>query len=485
MTRADYEKLYRQAPCGLISTTPDGLILDANDMFLEWTGYDAGAVVGKNFTAILDAGSQLFFETRHLQVLHLQRKVSEVALTLKCADGSLLPVLVNSVLVHDDGHDVVRTAVFDTTDRLQYESEILHARRAAESSEARVRVLQDVSSAFGVSASDEDVAESFALLAREAFTATECAVHLLDNAGELRLVAGVNPLVGLVPPIAALRNTPTFVIVHADEVESEYPLLAAGLKKQRLESLSIMPLVDGDERLGILVCFFSRRRDFDDQFFDLQRALGRQATQTLVRVRLQRRLEYLALHDQLTGLANRQLLQESLDAAIQASQRAGAPLAVLFLDVDAFKSINDRLGHAAGDDVLRDLADRLRLGVRSGDIVGRIGGDEFVVICADADLVAAMSIAQRILDVVRHPIIAAGVPVAVSVSAGVVTYTPDVDPRPTPDELLIRADGAMYSSKDAGKDRVTVAPDRPDASRNAPHIGRVILPTDSGAQGRP
>ena len=90
MTSADYEKLYRQAPCGLLSTTPDGLILDANDMFLEWTGYDAGAVVGKNFTAILDAGSQLFFETRHLQVLHLQRRVSEVALTLRCADGSLL-----------------------------------------------------------------------------------------------------------------------------------------------------------------------------------------------------------------------------------------------------------------------------------------------------------------------------------------------------------------------------------------------------------
>ncbi len=459
MTEAEYERRYRQAPCGLLSTTPAGVILDANDTFLEWTGYSAGQLVGRNLTSLLDAGSQLFFETRHVQVLHLQRKVSEVALTLRCSDESILPVLVNSVLVRDDDEDVVRTAVFDTTRRLQYESEIVRARKEAESSEARVRVLQDVSSAFGVSASDQDVAESFAVLARDAFTATECAVLLLDDARELKLVAGANPLAH-VPPIDSLRNTPTFVVVHADEVESEFPLLAAGLRQARLESLSIMPLINGEDRLGILVCFFSRRRDFDDQFFDLQRALGRQATQTLVRVRLQRRLEHLALHDQLTGLANRQLLQQSLEAAIAASERAGSSLAVLFLDVDAFKSINDRLGHAAGDDVLRELADRLRLGVRSGDIVGRIGGDEFVVICADADLAGAMSIAERILDLIRHPVAAGGIPLAVSMSAGVATYTPDLDARPTADELLIRADGAMYSSKDAGKDRVTLEASR-------------------------
>ena len=108
------------------------------------------------------------------------------------------------------------------------------------------------------------------------------------------------------------------------------------------------------------MCFFARRREFDEQFFDLQRALGRQAAQTLVRVRLQRQLEHLALHDPLTGLANRQLLQQSLDALIEDSQRADEPLTLVFFDVDDFKSVNDRWGHRAGDVVLCELAERLR-----------------------------------------------------------------------------------------------------------------------------
>jgi len=458
MSETDFERRYQQAPCGLLSTTPAGVVLDANATFLRWIGYRSEDLVGKPLTSVLDAGSQLFYETRHVQVLHLQGWVSEVALTLRCADGSRLPVLVNSVLV-DDRKDVVRTAVFDATSRLHYESELVRARRAAESSEERVRLLQDVSIAFGVTATDEEVAESFVAVAREAFTAIECSVHLRSEAGVLELVAGVNPLAGKVPPIEVLRNTSDFVIVHAEEAESEFPLLAAGLRLARLESLSITPLIDGAERLGILVCFFARRRAFDDHFFDLHRALGRQATQTLVRVRLQRQLQHLALHDQLTGVANRQLLQQSLDAGIAASRQTGAQMALLFLDVDNFKSINDRLGHSAGDEVLRELAERLRTGVRVGDIVGRIGGDEFVVVCPDTDLDGAMSVAERVLALTREPIVASGVPVAISVSAGVSTYRPDRDAGQTGDEMLIRADGAMYVSKKAGKDRITLAPD--------------------------
>ena len=102
----------------------------------------------------------------------------------------------------------MRTAVFDATDRLEYESELLRARRSAESSESRVRILQDVSSTFGVSVSDEDVAQAFTNVARDAFSATETAVLLRTTAGLLQLVAGVNPLADKVPPIDPLRNTP-------------------------------------------------------------------------------------------------------------------------------------------------------------------------------------------------------------------------------------------------------------------------------------
>ncbi|GAA1980545.1 diguanylate cyclase [Microbacterium pumilum] len=456
MTGPDYAKLYHQAACGLLTTSIAGVVTDVNDTLLGWTGYRASDLEGRSFTHLLDAGSQIFYETRHAQTLHLRGQLKEVALTLRRADGSRLSVLMNSVVMAGEDPPVVRTAIFDATDRLEYESELLQARRSAESSEARVRILQDVSSTFGVSVSDEDVAQAFTDVARDAFSAVETAVLLRDDDGVLQVVAGANPLAETVPPIEALRNTPLEIAVHADEADSTYPTLAAGLRQARLESLSITPLLNDTERLGLLVCFFARRREFDEQFFDLQRALGRQASQTLLRVRLQRQLEHLALHDPLTGLANRELLQRSLEAAIEQSQHAEQPLTLVFFDVDDFKSVNDRWGHRAGDAVLRELADRLRSGVRSGDVVGRIGGDEFIVICAGADREAAATIADRILVSSRAPVMVDGVALSVSMSAGVATYVPDQHSGLTGDQLLIRADGAMYQSKGSGKDRVTL-----------------------------
>jgi diguanylate cyclase (GGDEF)-like protein len=251
------------------------------------------------------------------------------------------------------------------------------------------------------------------------------------------------------------------VVVTVDDAESQYPHLAEGLRAARMEALSVMPLATDGGPLGVLVCLFSRRREFDEQFFELQRALGRQASQTLVRVRLQRQLSHLATHDQLTGLANRQLLQQSMEEAIAEAERMGEPLSLVFLDIDGFKSVNDRLGHAAGDTVLRDLAERLRTAIRADDILGRMGGDEFVVICPHADARAAASIAERLRLFSGQDIEAGAVPLSVSASIGVATYRPDADARPTAEELLGRADAAMYESKSSGKNNVSHEPQVP------------------------
>ena len=454
MTHAD-DRWFRLAPCGLVAVSFDGVLTEVNDAFLGWTGYEREAIVGRPFVSLLDAGSRLFYETRHQQIVHLGGAINEVALIVACADGERLPVLVNAAI--DQEAQIVRTALFNASERMQYETELLHARKSAESSEARVRILQDSSSTFGVSASDEDVAQSFVDVAREAFTAREAAVLLLDDDGELQLVAGTNPLAGRTAPVISLRNTPRVTVVEEQDARTQFPELAAAMREIRLASLSITPLLADGERLGILVCFFGRRDEFDDHFFDLQKALGRQASQTLVRVRLQRRLAYLALHDQLTGVANRQLLQLSLDDEIEASTASGEPLAVLFLDVDDFKSINDAFGHASGDMVLLEIATRLTASVRTGDLVGRIGGDEFVAICPGADALAAEAIAERILSVTRAPITVAGGVVSASVSLGISLYLPGIDERPDAQQLLVRADAAMYSSKRAGKNRLTLA----------------------------
>ncbi|MET0843583.1 MAG: GAF domain-containing protein, partial [Mycetocola sp.] len=283
--------------------SPAGVVTEANDTFLTWSGYSLQEVIGRPLVSFLDPGSRLFFETRHLQTLHLGGSVSEVALTLLHASGTRLPMLVNAAV--DQDADLVRIAMFNATERHLYESELRNARKAAESSEERVRILQEISSTFGVSASDEDVAQSFVDVAREAFTAKAAAVMLLDDGGSLNHVAGTNPLAGLVAPIISLRNTPRVTVVVPSVAQDEFPELADAMRTSRLASLSITPLLADGQRLGILICFFGRRNEFDEHFFDLQQALGRQASQTLVRVRLQRQLAYLALHDQLTGVANR------------------------------------------------------------------------------------------------------------------------------------------------------------------------------------
>ncbi|MHC2997896.1 sensor domain-containing protein [Microbacterium sp. HJ5] len=447
------EDWFHAAPCGLLAMTIDGEITDVNEMFLSWSGHALADLVGQPFASLLDPGSRLFFETRYTQVMHLEGRVNEVALTLMKADGSPMPSLVNSI--RDDDAGVIRTAVFNAEERIRYERELLTARRAAESSEERVRILQEISSAFGVSASDEDVAESFAQVARTAFAARETAVHLLQDDGDLKLVGGSNPLVGKVAPIAELRATPHVAVITAGPEETAYPQVAAALREERLAALTITPLVADGVRLGILVCFFARRSEFDSQFFDLLDALSRQASQTLTRVRLQRRLAFLALHDQLTGVANRQLLQLTLDESIAQAIDRNEPLAVMFLDVDDFKSINDAFDHATGDLVLVELAHRLQAGVRSGDVVGRIGGDEFVAICAATDGEAASAVADRILDICCQPIAVPDGIISASVSIGISIHRPGSGARPTAEQMLVRADAAMYDSKRQGKNRHT------------------------------
>lgn len=455
---APFEDLYRQAPCGLIVSTADGVITEANDTIIAWLGTDRESFVGSRLADHLDTGSRLFFETRHAPVLALQGEVREVSLSMVRSDGSVLAVLLNSTVRGDAGD--VHTAIFDASERAEYEKELLGARRVAEASEIKVRVLQASSSAFVSSTTEEQICGALLASATEAFSATATGVFLLDDEGEYVLMAGAHPLDGLLPRSAprasdaALLEEKTITVTVRDE-DGPYTALINGLRQRRLDSVSIIPLLRAGQPIGVLACFFARSQDFDTQFADLQAALSRQAAQAIQRVRLQRELERLALHDQLTGLANRKLLLETVEVAIERAVITQRPLSVVFLDLDGFKGINDQLGHAVGDAVLEQVAARIRNGVRGEDAVGRYGGDEFVAVCEDADHEAAASIADRIRVLVAAPL--DGIPPGFSVTAsvGVAVYVPSERTQPTNDELLNIADSAMYLAKSAGKDRVS------------------------------
>ena len=162
----------------------------------------------------------------------------------------------------------------------------------------------------------------------------------------------------------------------------------------------------------------------------------------------QRRIEQLAYSDPLTGLPNRLMLGERVGHAIRLAQRSGQGFAVLFLDLDRFKGINDSLGHAFGDRVLVEIAARLRRCLRQTDTLARLGGDEFVVHLHDADRLSAERTAQRIIDAVTHPVTIDDMQFTLSCSIGIAMYPQD---GATLDELIQCADTAMYQVKERGK----------------------------------
>jgi diguanylate cyclase (GGDEF)-like protein len=165
-------------------------------------------------------------------------------------------------------------------------------------------------------------------------------------------------------------------------------------------------------------------------------------------------LEYLAFHDPLTGLANRALFQDRADHAIAHQTRSREPLAVMYIDLDGFKQVNDTFGHQVGDALLVAAADRLRACVRTSDTLARLGGDEFAALSERmADPADVHIVANRIIVALKEPFELGDHRVRISCSVGVVLHDPGDDCLA---DVLRRADQAMYEAKSAGKGRYVV-----------------------------
>ncbi|MCO0638222.1 GGDEF domain-containing protein, partial [Lutimaribacter sp. EGI FJ00014] len=173
------------------------------------------------------------------------------------------------------------------------------------------------------------------------------------------------------------------------------------------------------------------------------------------------RMQFLALHDPLTGLPNRALFDQRLDDALRAVREAGARVAVLYLDLDRFKHVNDTLGHPVGDMVIREFAERLKALTGRGDTVARIGGDEFIVIMPKLRQAREVeTLCQRIVETLERPFEVDGHQVFSGVSIGV-AFAPAHGAERT--ELTRKADIALYHAKSAGRSRYAIFGNAMDA----------------------
>ena len=196
-------------------------------------------------------------------------------------------------------------------------------------------------------------------------------------------------------------------------------------------------------------------RDLSEEERSFMRAVANTLATALARLRDEERTRHEAVHDPLTGLANRTLLRDRLEHALARSGRGRGATAVLFVDLDNFKQVNDSYGHAAGDAVLVETARRLQTAVRPGDTIARLGGDEFVAVCEDIDEEAALAVGRRLQEAIQPPLIAGGVRHELSASIGIAIGDRD------PEGLVGEADLAAYRAKAAGRARIEFAGERP------------------------
>ena len=284
---------------------------------------------------------------------------------------------------------------------------------------------------------------------------------LLHTAGAFRLT--VHHVTATAETLRLLRDTsPDVVLLYLARADNRG--LAAIGEIQAIEtSVPVVVLSERDDEAVALRAMHSGAEDFIvlDQT-DAGR-LHRAIRYALERKRAHGRLAYLAHYDPLTGLANRVLFRDQLERAIVRARRSGAMLAVMFLDLDRFKPINDTLGHDVGDNLLKEVAQRIKTCVRGSDTVARMGGDEFTVLLEHLDSERSAQIAAtKTLEALRHHFAFAGRTVSVTCSIGVAVYPEAGQDAET---LIQSADAAMYKAKKEGKDHVKFH--TPDMSEQA------------------
>jgi len=222
-----------------------------------------------------------------------------------------------------------------------------------------------------------------------------------------------------------------------------------------LQSVLVLPLVSRDRVLGALTVGATRAGAFGESTRQLLGVLAAHASVALANAAAVSHLEEMATTDPMTGLLNKRALETEFDRRLRAAERFGRPLAVLVLDIDKFKSVNDTYGHSTGDVVIKGLGAVLTRCRRDTDAVGRFGGEEFVVLCEETDAAGAFQLAERIREELKAQQFATEHgPLSVTCSLGIAAYPRDATTRAT---LFSRADEALYAAKHGGRNQTRTA----------------------------
>jgi diguanylate cyclase (GGDEF)-like protein/PAS domain S-box-containing protein len=417
MAQADrYRELVETAADAIVAADAAGRVVVWNDAASRMFGYSAAAMLGKPVTAVIAERFTRDYQKGFSAAVRAGRpRITHLSLLGRHADGTEFPIEV-AVSISGAGPDAVAFGI------VRKMSERFEKLALLEENERRLRDAEH--------------------LAKMGSFEWNVASDTLTWSDELYRIFGFEPG------------------QHASTLEAFLERVHSGDRELLLEKLRhAITTGEGwsiDERIeradtGETRILASSVRAVKDSEGKVVRLCG-----TCQDVTQQRRAEALlrhrALHDSLTGLPNRELLLDRLDGALYRAARNKAFVCVLFLDVDNFKIINDTIGHASGDELLRTMAARLAGVCRAGDTCARVGGDEFVMICENVEQQSEiLTISKRVSETLAAPIAVGGSDLIATVSIGIAVAD---DRAHTPEQLLRDADLAMYRAKQHGKNTV-------------------------------
>jgi diguanylate cyclase (GGDEF)-like protein/PAS domain S-box-containing protein len=408
-----YRAIFENAVEGIVQSTPEGRLLTVNPSLARMLGYPSPETM---LVEVTDIPSQLYVDPSRRREMQRLVEAEQVAQNFECQlrrrDGGVVWISQSVRSVRDEAGGVLyyEGTIEDITERKRSEGEVRHT----------VSVLQSI------------------------LESTADGILVVDRGGKIVSFNQRFAQIWDIPPEDLSRQDDATLIARlVAQVEQPDQFVT------RIRQIYSHPEAESFDHLafkdGRVIERYSAPHRLDGN------AVGRAWSfrDITERRRAEERVEYHAYHDALTGLPNRRLLKDRLAQAYVYAHRHRHGLALIFLDIDHFKLINDTLGHAAGDRLLQGVAERLRGCLRQSDTVARVGGDEFTVIFPDilhAD--DATRMADKILLSFATPFIVDGQELFVTASIGYALYPEDGE---DPDTLLRNADSAMYRAKELGR----------------------------------
>ncbi|OFZ87047.1 MAG: hypothetical protein A3F74_11395 [Betaproteobacteria bacterium RIFCSPLOWO2_12_FULL_62_58] len=451
-----FQALINASPLAIVVRDADGRIERWNPAAERMFGWSEAEALG-TMVPWHPAGREQEGD-RHRNMILRGEAFSDVEAVRLRKDGTPLTVSLSGAPVHDDRGNAIGVMVIIADITLRKRSELRQELQAeitrllAESrtvEEVLVKVIETMCEKQGWACGTRWVLDK-----RE--NVLRCAEAWgIDSPGVQEFLAEsrvmLNPWTGNVAGVVR-RVWDSAAPVWVTDVQEDVKFRRGpAARKAGLRTALGFPVVIIGDFYGVMEFFAPDVRPPDHGLMEFAKQLGSQIGQFIARVEAEQNLQFVATHDALTSLPNRTMFSDRLSQALAQAQRYNRRLALLFVDLDGFKTVNDTFGHETGDVLLREIASRLRACLREGDVIGRIGGDEFVVLIEEfAEPEQLALVARKIIEMVAQPAPVRGHECRVTASVGISAYPQDGKDSQT---LLKNADSAMYRAKEQGKNR--------------------------------